>query len=44
MGIYDQKSLFENVNRTEYKARMNETERERKINGWRQAVEKALTK
>ena len=44
MGIYDEKSLFENVNSTEYKARMNETERERKINGWRQAVEKALTK
>lgn len=44
MGIYDQKKLFENVNRTEYKAQMVENERERKMNGWRQAVEKALRK
>ena len=44
MGIYDQKSLFENVNRTEYKARIDETKRERKISGWKLAVEKALTK
>ena len=44
MGIYDQKNLFENVNRTEYKARIDEAEREKKINGWKLAVEKALTK
>lgn len=43
-GLYQRETLFENDKRTSFVPSMEEAEREKKYQGWKEAVSKALTK
>ena len=44
LGIYDKKQIFSRMTRTAYHPRMQEEERDRKYQGWKDAVRLVLAK
>ena len=43
-GVYEKETLFARMKRSRYEPKMDGAERERKYQGWKDAVSKALTK